>query len=57
MFSLEILRILDLEVAITRSDTWYKDIYEVGAKTAEDIERKLRHFGFPGAGEDEGQLK
>jgi len=44
-------------VTIARSDTWYKDIYEVGAKTAEDIERKLRYFGFPGAGEDEGQLK
>lgn len=56
-FSLEILRILDLEVAIAQSDTWYKDIYKVGAKTAEDIERKLRYFGFPGAGEDEGQLK
>jgi len=44
-------------VAIAQSDTWYKDIYEVGAKPAEDIERKLRYFGFPGAGEDEGQLK
>lgn len=44
-------------MAIAQSDTWYKDIYKVGAKTAEDIERKLRYFGFPGAGEDEGQLK
>lgn len=44
-----ILRILDLEVAIALSDTWYKGIYGVGAKTAEDIERKLGYFGFLGA--------
>ena len=50
-----ILRILDLEAAIAMSDTWYKGIYGVGAKTAEDIERKLRYFGFLGAEQDERQ--
>lgn len=48
-----ILRIFDLEVSIALSDTWYKGIYGVGAKTADDIEWKLRHFGFPRVDQDE----
>lgn len=43
-----ILTIRDLEASIALSDIWYKDIYGVGAKTVEDIERKLRYFGFLG---------
>lgn len=50
-----ILRILDLEAAIALSDTWYKGIYGVGAKTAEDIGRKLQYFGFLGADQGERQ--
>ena len=50
-----ILRILDLEVVIALSDTWYKCIYGVGAKTAEDIGRKLEYFGFRGSNQDERQ--
>ncbi|MGN0273420.1 MAG: hypothetical protein ACI4DT_01360 [Chordicoccus sp.] len=41
-----IISIRDLEAAILRSETWYKNIYGVGAKTAEDIEWKMRYFGF-----------
>lgn len=50
-----ILRILDLEVAIALSNTWYKGIYGVGAKMVEDIGRKLQYFGFLGADQGERQ--
>jgi hypothetical protein len=51
-----ILRIIDLEEAIALNDTWYKGIYGVGAKTAEDIGQKLQYFGFLGADQGERQL-
>lgn len=50
-----IFTIRDLEASIALTDTWYRGIYGVGAKTAEDIERKLRYFGFLGTDQDERQ--
>lgn len=42
----EIVTVLDLVLAIGKSENWYKDIYGIGAKTAEDIEKKLEYFGY-----------
>lgn len=41
-----IVTVADLKTAMERSRNWYKDIYGVGAKTAEDFERKLEYFGL-----------
>lgn len=41
-----IVTILDLILAIGKNEKWYKDIRGVGAKMAEDIEKKLEYFGY-----------
>lgn len=46
-----ILTIRDLLDAMNSSHTWYRDIYGVGAKTAEDMQRKLEKF-FPKTGKE-----
>lgn len=41
-----IVTVADLALAIQKSGKWYENIYGVGAKTAEDIEKKLKYFGY-----------
>lgn len=41
-----IVTIVDLVLTMSKSEKWYQDIYGVGAKTAEDIEKKLEYFGY-----------